>query len=113
MKKIATESLREQAIEWAKARKLHLTGKQGHFAQSKKLVEEAQEVADALEKVINGVEPIDELMMEIGDLQVVLTIFCHLAQINQDECFQMALKKIQHRTGKLVDGMFIKDEQPT
>ena len=46
----------------------------------------------------------------VGDILVVLTIYCQQKGWSIAECFQMAWNEIKDRKGKMVDGSFVKEE---
>lgn len=47
---------------------------------------------------------------EMGDIFVTLIILCEQLDIDPVECLSMAYKKISKRTGKTINGQFIKSE---
>lgn len=75
-------------------------------AQYVKLIEEAGELAGniARGKCIKD---------DVGDMLVVLINLCGRNNITLEECLQVAYDDIKHRKGKMVDGVFIKDESTT
>lgn len=46
----------------------------------------------------------------IGDMYVVLTILCMQLDLNIEDCVRAAYNEIRHRKGKMVDGVFVKEE---
>ena len=70
-----------------------------------KLQEEAGELAKALLKD-DQVEVVDA----IGDMVVVLTNLAHLRGVNIETCITSAYNVINNRTGKMINGTFVKDE---
>ena len=74
-------------------------------AQFVKLAEELGEVAECISKG----KPTGELEKEIGDMIVVLTILAAQSGTDVETCAVAAYDKIKHRTGRMVDGVFIKD----
>lgn len=74
-------------------------------AQALKLLEEAGELAQAHLKKRD-----DEGRDAVGDILVVLTIYCQQKGWSIAECFQMAWNEIKDRKGKMVDGSFVKEE---
>lgn len=44
----------------------------------------------------------------IGDLFVVLTIYCLQQNISLQECVEGAYSTIKNRTGKMINGVFVK-----
>ena len=46
----------------------------------------------------------------MGDILVVLTIYCQQKGWSIAECFQTAWNEIKDRKGKMIDGSFVKEE---
>ena len=89
--------------EWAQDRGLYDEG--NPHTQYVKLQEEAGELAKALlqnDKM--------EIMDAIGDMVVVLTNLAHLENTTIEACIEQAYKVISKRTGKMINGTFVKDE---
>ena len=87
---------------WAKERGIYDKG--DTKTQLIKLYEEAGELSTAtLER--NDKEFIDS----IGDCVVVLTNLAHLGGVAIEDCIDSAYKEICNRTGKMVNGTFVKD----
>jgi NTP pyrophosphatase (non-canonical NTP hydrolase) len=72
--------------------------------QFMKLSEEIGELANAILKG-NDIEQIDAL----GDIKVVITILAYQLGFDIDECEEIAYQEIKNRTGKTINGTFIKD----
>ena len=51
-----------------------------------------------------------EIMDAIGDMVVVLTNLAHLENTTIEACIEQAYKVISKRTGKMINGTFVKDE---
>ena len=47
----------------------------------------------------------------IGDMTVVLTLLAELVGTKIEDCLKAAYVEIAGRTGKMVDGVFVKDEK--
>lgn len=88
--------------EWARVRGLYDKG--NTHTQYVKLQEEAGELAKALLKD-DQVEIVDA----IGDMVVVLTNLAHLRGVNIENCITSAYEVINKRTGKMINGTFVKD----
>jgi NTP pyrophosphatase (non-canonical NTP hydrolase) len=73
--------------------------------QMNKLAEECKELVDALAE--NNKE---EIADAIGDIQVVLIILAELQGMSAYECLCKAYGVIAQRSGKMVNGVFVKDE---
>ena len=69
-----------------------------------KLVEEMGELAEAHNKGYR-----DKQIDSIGDIFVVLTIYALQNGLHLDECVKEAYNTIKNRTGKMVDGVFVKN----
>ena len=101
----SSESERFQKIrDWAGERGLYTKG--DTKTQFCKLMEEAGELGRAVLKNDN-----DEFVDAIGDMVVVLTNMAHLGGTTIEECIDAAYKVISKRTGKMVNGTFVKDEK--
>jgi len=88
--------------EWADERGLYEHG--DPKTQALKLVEEVGEIARAVLK-----DDIDEVIDGIGDAVVVLTNLAELHDVSIEECIASAYGVISKRTGKMVNGTFVKD----
>ncbi len=88
---------------WASDRGLYDKGNE--MVQYVKLQEEAGELAKAL---IKNDQP--EVIDAIGDMVVVLTNLAHQRGVYIEECIQTAYEVINKRTGKMINGTFVKDE---
>ena len=100
-----TEDNRFQKIrDWAGERGLYTKG--DTKTQFCKLMEEAGELGRAVLKNDN-----EEFVDAIGDMVVVLTNMAHLGGTTIEECIDTAYKVISKRTGKMVNGTFVKDEK--
>lgn len=87
---------------WAEEKGLHLANP---IAQLAKIMEELGEVAQAYTR-----NQREELKVELGDLLVTVIIFAQQNNINLEEALRKAYNKINGRNGKMVDGLFIKEE---
>jgi len=90
--------------DWASQRGLYVKG--DSKTQYIKLQEEAGELAKALLKRDH-----EEIVDAIGDIVVVLTNLAHLEGFKIEECVESAYEVIAKRTGKMVNGTFVKDER--
>jgi len=88
--------------DWAATRGLYQQG--NPHTQYVKLQEEAGELAKALLKN-DQLEIVDA----IGDMVVVLTNLAHLQGYDIEYCIDEAYKVIATRTGKMINGTFVKD----
>ena len=92
----------ENIREWAKERGLYDKG--DPMIQYVKLQEEAGELAKAL---LQNDEP--EIIDAIGDMVVVLTNLAHQKGLHIETCIASAYNVINKRTGKMINGTFVKD----
>lgn len=53
---------------------------------------------------------IESLMLEMGDIFVTLIVLCNQIGIEPTRCLDMAYEKIKCRTGKTINGVFVKEE---
>ena len=101
----SVENDRFQKIrDWAGERGLYTKG--DTKTQFCKLMEEAGELGRAVLK-----DDKEEFVDAIGDMVVVLTNMAHLGGTTIEECIDSAYKVISKRTGKMVNGTFVKDEK--
>ena len=91
---------------WAKDRGLYEKG--DPKTQYIKLMEEAGEVGRAILK-----EDTAEIIDGIGDMVVVLTNLAELNGVSIEDCIQEAYNVISKRTGKMINGTFVKDQPLT
>ena len=103
-KKNLVEDFNFQLIrDWAESRGLYDKG--NAHVQYVKLQEEAGELAKALLE-----DDQDEIIDAIGDIVVVLTNLAYLRGVNIETCIATAYDVISKRTGKMINGTFVKDE---
>lgn len=98
MQDILTESIKQWAIE----RNLH---EADYHKQFLKLSEEVGELAQALVK--NKSE--ENVKEEIGGIYVVLTILSMQLGLDVRDCIKYEYYKIMNRTGKMVNGVYVKE----
>ena len=89
--------------DWAAVRGIYDNG--DGKTQYVKLMEEAGELAKAL---LTNDKP--EIQDAIGDMIVVLTNLAHLEGLEVEDCIDSAYQEIAVRTGKMINGTFVKDE---
>ncbi|MDB2613344.1 MazG-like family protein [bacterium] len=92
--------------DWADERGLYDKG--DAKTQYIKLMEETGEIGRAILK-----NNTDEIIDGIGDAVVVLTNLAELIGVPIEECIQEAYDVISKRTGKMVNGTFVKDQPVT
>lgn len=87
---------------WAKDKELD---KAQPEKQMLKLVEEVGELAQGLAK-----DNLDQVVDSIGDVYVVLTILSMQLGLDIRECIGEAYEEIKGRQGRMVNGVFVKQE---
>ena len=96
------KKLVSNVIGWADEK--DLIDKEKSTKQMLKVMEEVGETASALAKGNR-----DELIDGIGDVFVTLIILAAQNGLNPEDCLKSAWNEIKNRTGKTVNGVFIKD----
>lgn len=89
---------------WAEERGIYEKG--NTHTQYVKLQEEAGELAKALLK-----NDMPEIQDAIGDTVVVLTNLSHQLGLKIEDCIDSAYNVISSRTGKMINGTFVKDNE--
>lgn len=92
--------------QWAEDRNL-IVGSDS-FRQMTKLMEEIGELANGIAKKEH-----DEILDGIGDSVVVLTILAAQNGLFIEDCIEHAYQQIKDRKGKMIDGVFVKEEMRT
>jgi NTP pyrophosphatase (non-canonical NTP hydrolase) len=95
--------MKKNILEWADNK--NLLKEENKFIQLAKLLEESGELAKAIIKD-DRVEQIDA----IGDCVIVLTILAEQLKLDIDWCTEKAFNVIKNRTGKTINGSFIKSK---
>jgi NTP pyrophosphatase (non-canonical NTP hydrolase) len=94
-------NLIENIQMWSEVRKLD---KQDPTKQLVKMQEELGELSQGYLK-----EKPDQIIDSLGDLLVVIIIFCQQEDLEVAEVLQCAWDQIKDRHGKIVDGTYVKD----
>jgi uncharacterized protein YabN with tetrapyrrole methylase and pyrophosphatase domain len=113
--------LKELVLEWADDKDLLHSG--NAEKQFMKFIEEVFEfksdfdylcrIGQSPEEVYSDYEQIEtqeNMMLEMGDILVTLIILCEDLEIDPIVCLEMAYEKISKRTGKTINGTFVKSE---
>ncbi len=101
-KKMNYRELENEVIKWADNKGILSNGTP--YAQANKTIEEANEILSA---IIDNDKA--EIIDGLGDVLVTIIIQAKLHNVDLLECLQTALNVITKRTGKMVNGEFIKD----
>jgi NTP pyrophosphatase (non-canonical NTP hydrolase) len=89
-------------IEWAENK--GILEKATTAAQANKTMEECQELIDAIQD-----DNRDEIADALGDILVTIIIQAKMQNMSLVECLEGAYNVIAKRTGKMVNGQFVKD----
>ena len=89
------------------------------YAQLQKTKEEVRELEEELEMLlstsnsnkINGAVVKNNIMDAIGDIYVTLVMQAGVWGLEMEECVEYAYTQIKDRKGKMVDGIFVKEEE--
>ena len=74
------------------------------IAQASKTIEEVNELVEAIIKDDKG-----EIVDALGDILVTIIIQAEMQGLKLTECLDSAYNVISKRTGKMVNGQFVKD----
>lgn len=111
------EQLQPLILEWAREREI--LSKATPLAQARKTEEEVHELIEACvaqqignENFINSkgkrVNTEEEVKDAIGDILVTLIIQAEMQGLRIEDCLQSAYNVISKRTGKMINGQFVK-----
>ena len=89
-------------IEWAENK--GILEKATTAAQANKTMEECQELIDAIQD-----DNKEEVADALGDILVTIIIQAKMQNMSLVECLEGAYNVIAKRTGKMVNGQFVKD----
>ena len=110
------EELQKLTLDWAKDKDLlHAENADKQFM---KFIEEVFEFKTEYDIFWHEVERqggiskecVRPLMIEMGDIFVTLIVLCNQIGIEPTRCLDMAYEKIKDRTGKTINGVFVKEE---
>lgn len=96
-------SVFEKIEQWARDRNL-IEGS-NRQAQMLKLTEEVGELAHSVAK-----DKPEEFRDAIGDCVVVLTILAAQGGVSIEHCIEGAYETIKDRKGRMIDGVFVREE---
>lgn len=101
---MAFEELERKVLAWGREKGiLSSPNPQAQFLKTK---EEVAELGVAIEE-----RDIEEIEDAIGDITVTLLMQCEAWNIDFTSCLAIAYNTISKRTGKMVDGQFVKDSK--
>lgn len=94
--------LEKLVVRWGKDRGLYYEGLPER--QLIKLEEEFLELQDAIDS-----DNLTETLDALGDMMVVMTHIAAHFGVSLAHCYQLAYNEIKDRKGKLVNGIFVKE----
>jgi len=97
------EQLEENIIAWGEER--GIIPNVDPIAQFNKTMEEAGELAQGIVS-----QNTHEIKDAIGDIFVTLVMQTQAWELTMQECIEQAWNDIKDRKGKMVDGVFVKEE---
>lgn len=112
------QELEKLVLEWAKEK--GILDKATPLAQAKKTLEEVNELFescfaqdDGEETFINHkgkeVNTKEEIKDALGDILVTIIIGAELQGLKLEDCLESAYNVIKNRSGKMINGQFVKD----
>lgn len=112
------KELEEKVIQWADEK--GILDKATPLAQARKTEEEVHELLEACVAQHGGfksftnskgnlVNTEEELKDALGDILVTIIIGAELQGLSLEDCLESAYNIISKRTGKMVNGQFVKD----
>ena len=96
------EETAERVIKWGESKGIF--DKSSPAKQLEKTQEEVTELSEALTD-----DDLDNIRLEAGDVFVTLILLLEMKGLHPNECLEAAYSKISKRTGKMIDGLFVKD----
>jgi NTP pyrophosphatase (non-canonical NTP hydrolase) len=106
------EELSKLVVQWGKDKGIF--SKSTPLRQLDKTQEELEETREALIKLIapnaQEIKAIEEVKDGIGDMLVTIIMLGEMVGMDTVNCLQTAYDVIKQRTGRMVDGQFVKDE---
>ena len=94
--------LESRVIKWAFDKGIFDKG--STIKQADKTLEEVHELIEAVKK-----DDDDEIIDALGDILVTIIIQAYMNEVDMLDCLETALNVIEKRTGKMIDGQFVKD----
>jgi NTP pyrophosphatase (non-canonical NTP hydrolase) len=96
--------LNDLIIKWAEEKGITTNGTP--IGQASKTLEETNELMEAVLS-----KDVDAIKDAIGDIYVTIAIQAYMNNLSIYECISSVYDIISKRTGEMVDGVFVKNEQ--
>ena len=93
---------KQNVLDWAKEKQI--LEKATPIAQAEKTLEEVNELIEAIKSDDKA-----EIKDALGDIMVTIIIGAEMQGWDIEDCLQLAYDVIKGRTGKMIDGQFVKD----
>lgn len=94
---------KQNVLDWAKEK--GILDKATPIAQAEKTLEEVHELMEAIKADDKA-----EIKDALGDILVTIIIGAEMQGWDIEDCLQTAYDVIKGRTGKMIDGQFVKDK---
>jgi len=94
---------KKEVLDWAKEK--GILDKATPMSQALKTLEEVNELLVAINNNDNA-----EKKDAFGDILVTIIIGAELCNMDIEDCLESAYNVIKNRTGKMIDGQFVKDK---
>lgn len=105
------EDLQNKVLKWANDKDLlHSENADKQFMKFIEEVFEFKTDMDIACYLNNNEHTFHDMELEMGDIFVTLIILCEQIGIDPVKCLSMAYEKISKRTGKTINGTFVKEE---
>jgi len=98
------EKLEVEVVRWAKQKGIF--DESSAASQMDKMYEEVEELDEEVRDIIQDREAIKN---ELGDVLVTCVIQANFRGLHLQTCLEAALNKITKRTGRMINGQFVKD----
>lgn len=102
-KVLDVKRLEREVVHWASQRDLYKNS-----SATDQLRYLKDEIDEALEAIEMGT--LEEQAVELGDIIVFAINAMHILKLNLATCLFLAVHKIKDRTGKIINGKFVKQE---
>ena len=102
------EDLENKVVDWAHDKGILNTQPATKQRMLQQFSKTEQEVAELLDAIL--AQDKEEAVDAIGDILVTLIVQTRLWNTNLYECLDEAYEVISKRTGRMVDGIFVKDK---
>jgi uncharacterized protein YjgD (DUF1641 family) len=108
------KQLKENIVQWGKDRNIF-----EHSTAIKQLLKTQEELDETMQALVDfadaktdkqKAEAIEQIIDGIGDMGVTLIMLCHKVDVDFIDCLQSAYEVIKNRRGKMVDGLFVKQQ---